>query len=447
MALPDLLAQLEESKFLHLFRQLAPIPDPEGHFGERFSGISVPLDLEDAELHLRPLEQESWGAGRNLLTANWFSHLAYCPVALRDQGAIESFIDGQLRRAFMNIRDDPDAVEAMNRRPGYRLLERLGVAEEKVAKWDGDALSVEYHVFTNLLYERSWDQFSRFCENATKLFVEVLGEKCAEAPEFDFASAHSLQRSAEEVEKALVELLNMPSNFYLVAREGHISVIPTTEHGAFLASGSGELDDRRHGLSAVISSSLSPERVPSLTALKDFEALLNDRMANERDLQAFFEQNPQFLFALDERYCEVRAHVSLLDGRDNRLIPDFMARVQDSNVWEVIELKQPRDCVQSHRDGKSKVSAAVARAVSETLRYREVFSTRDNRRRMTQQFGIAAYEPCMTVVIGRGRSRERLEWKSARPLLPSVEIVSYDYLFERARSCRAELDEALKHKS
>lgn len=446
MALPGLLSQLEESKFLHLFRQLAPIPDPEGHYGERFSGISVPLDLEDAEVHLRPLEQESWGAGPNLLTANWFSQLAYCPVALRDQAAVESFIEGRLRRAFMNIRDDPDAVEVMNRRPGYRLLERLGVAEKKVAKWDGDALSVDYYVFTNLVYERSWDQFSRFCEHARKLFAEVLGAKCAEAPEFDFASPHSLQRSAEEVEKVLVELLNMPSNFYLIAREGHISVIPTAEHGAFFASASGLSDDRRDGLSAVISSSLSPDRFPSLLALKDFEALLNDRRTNERDLQKFFEENPQFLFALDERYCEVRAHVSLLDSRDNQLIPDFIARVQDSNVWNVIELKQPRDCVQGHRAGRSRVSQAVARAVSEALRYREVFGTRENRSRMMRQFGIVAYEPCMTVVIGRGRSRERLEWRSASPLLPSVEIVSYDYLFERARSCRAELDAARKRK-
>ena len=34
---------------------------------------------------------------------------------------------------------------------------------------------MEYHVFTNLVYERSWDQFSRFCETANRLFEEILG--------------------------------------------------------------------------------------------------------------------------------------------------------------------------------------------------------------------------------------------------------------------------------
>jgi hypothetical protein len=469
--LANLLSQLEESKFLRLFHQFSPAPDPEGWEAEDFSSISVPLDLEDAEVHLRPIEGPAPRArAPNRLTASWFFQLAYSPVVLREEAAVEEFIAQNLKRAFINIRKHPDVLDVltqrspkrlldipedpyrdlMNRRSPKRLLERLGVPDGRVAHWDGyEPLNVQYWVYTNVLFDRdrAYEPWTRFCDNARQVFEEICGTNGGEVPEFDIATPYALERwASEDIERFLVDLLNTPSNFYLVAREGHISVIPNTEHGAFLATASGLPDDRSDGLSTVISSSLTADRVPSIIALKDFEALLNDRTADERDLQAFFEENPQFLFALDERYCEVRAHVSLLDRRDNRLIPDFMARIQDSNVWNVIELKRPRDCVQSHRGGRSKVSAAAARAVAEALRYREAFSTRDNRRRMAERYGISAYEPCLTVVIGRGRSRQRLEWDSVRAGLPSVEIVSYDYLFERARCCRAELDAARKDK-
>jgi len=51
------------------------------------------------------------------------------------------------------------------------------------------------------------------------------------------------------------------------------------------------------------------------------------------------------------------------------------------------------------------------------------------------RFGTAPYEPCLVLVIGRGRPDHRYEWKSARSGFPKVEIVSYDYLFERAQEC------------
>ena len=64
---------------------------------------------------------------------------------------------------------------------------------------------------------------------------------------------------------------------------------------------------------------------------------------------------------------------------------------------------------------------------------------RRNRMRVAERFGAAPYEPCLVLVIGRGRSTQKYEWQSVRLGFPKVEIVSYDYLFERARQCRAAL--------
>lgn len=51
MSLPELLSQLEESKFLRLFRYLNAVREHRP-WGRNIHGLSVPLDLVDAELSL-----------------------------------------------------------------------------------------------------------------------------------------------------------------------------------------------------------------------------------------------------------------------------------------------------------------------------------------------------------------------------------------------------------
>lgn len=46
-----------------------------------------------------------------------------------------------------------------------------------------------------------------------------------------------------------------------------------------------------------------------------------------------------------------------------------------------------------------------------------------------RRYGISAYDPCLVLVLGRGRER-RFEWTGRRAALPKVKIVSFDHLFE-----------------
>jgi len=175
--------------------------------------------------------------------------------------------------------------------------------------------------------------------------------------------------------------------------------------------------------------------------LSDFQALIDDKKTKEKDLQNFFVTNPEFLLLLNEKYCDLRPHVCLFDAKRERLVPDFMVRLQGSNVWDVIELKRPQHVLTTHTSGIEKVSASAARAVAELIQYRDFFGSRENRNRAKDRFGTAPYEPCLVLVIGRGRPDYRSEWRSRRAGLPKIQIVSYDYLFERARRCSAALSQ------
>jgi hypothetical protein len=90
-----------------------------------------------------------------------------------------------------------------------------------------------------------------------------------------------------------------------------------------------------------------------------------------------------------------------------------MLRVEDSDIWDIIELKRPQHSLTVRNQGTEKVSAAAARAIAELLQYRDFFSIRNDRRRIMHRFGTAPYEPCLVLVIGRGRSTERYEWRTA----------------------------------
>jgi hypothetical protein len=256
-------------------------------------------------------------------------------------------------------------------------------------------------------------------------------------PRFGIGTPETVAKNSEsELKPFILDLINTPSSYYFIAREGHVSVTPVIEHGIFLASNT-KLNDksRTSGLCTVVTSALSSENSRGAPGLSELKALIDSTSTKEQDLQVFFETNPQFLLGLDDRYCDIRPHVCLLDSRGERLIPDFMARVEDSNIWDVIELKLPQHSLMTRNKREAKPSAAAARGIMELLQYRDFFSVRQNRDKVKNRFEIAPYEPCLVLVIGRGQAGERYEWQSARTGFPCAKIVSYDYLFERAKQC------------
>jgi hypothetical protein len=81
----------------------------------------------------------------------------------------------------------------------------------------------------------------------------------------------------------------------------------------------------------------------------------------------------------------------------NRHVPDFMARIEDSFIWDVIELKRPQHHL-SRAVESDQPSAIAARGIAELVRYRDFFASRNNRARVSDVFGTAPYEPALVLV-------------------------------------------------
>jgi hypothetical protein len=425
----SLLSNLEESKFLRFFRHIEypEDPDPEDPDSSSARVTTLPLDLQGAEVHLMEVKDDLAGFG-----ACYFNQVVHLPTSLWCSEAMEEYFEDHLWRALANFKHRPDLTRKLDGTSTYEFYRDGGGPPQP------DILPEDYFFFTNICHEilRHGPQCPNgFESTARSLFTRVLSIPLERCPSIHITTPETILGgpAKSEVVHFLIDVANSPSSYYLLAREGQISVIPAVEHGLFFASSSEPTTFAGGGITAVAASAIPPSRLITSALISAFEHLLNARNIKEREIQEFIEVHPQLLSSLDEKYCEIRPHVCLYDATGERLVPDFMARIQDSNLWDVIELKLPSDVLTVNRHAAQKASAAVARGISELLRHRDYFSVRDNRRRVLDRLGTAPYEPGLVLIIGRGYSASRFEWRSVRAGFPRVQIVSYDYVFEHAR--------------
>jgi Domain of unknown function (DUF4263) len=423
--LVSLLSQLEESKFLRLFRFMASAATK----GADSTPIE-PVDLPNVEMQMKRVEASRYYDG-----ANWFFQIAHLPGSLWHHENIKAFIEKSLTEAFTDISRRDDLVGAML---GKNVFGRADKNSWPI-EWSG--YGSDYYFFTNVCGQALTDEYNNYyASRARALFTRIVGVEPTNNPRFGAGTPETfVSFDGERIKSFIVELLNIPSRYYLIAREGRISVAAVTEHGSFFASGGGGNQRSPHPFVATATSTVSKLTDITRQTLSDFEDLLNSRSVREADIQHFIADNHSLLFALDDRYCEVRPHVCLYDANGERLVPDFMVRLEDANIWHAIEIKMPRDSMTVKFNQQQRPSAQTARGIAELFNYRDYFGKRDNRARATRHFGAAPYEPCLVLVIGRDRSAEKYEWVSANRAFPKVDIISYDYLFERARECHARL--------
>lgn len=377
---------------------------------------SAPADLNNVEISVKKMGHIG---SMNSCVMSWIFQLAYLPVGLWGSGEEDRFLENSFRAAFASLAKHPDPEG---------LLRATYVDHEDKDGW-GDAGDTDYYLFTNIMHDTGEAEVARLVSRAQAMFVDALPR--LEAPRFGIATPQSMvDNSPEAIERFVIGLLREPSGYQLIARDGRITVSPFTEHGAFASARLGG------GPSLVTASSTlwAPDWIADAT-VSDFETLLNDPRVLERHIQRFLEENPRLLRGIDGRYCEARAHVGLVDADGERLVPDFMARIEGRDVWDVIELKLPKHPMLVNRGGRKTASAHATRAIMQLLQYRDHFARPDNRARLATTFPIAPFEPCMVVVIGRGSPDRRNRWRSSSLGIPDVTLVSYDYLLQRARAC------------
>ncbi len=168
--------------------------------------------------------------------------------------------------------------------------------------------------------------------------------------------------------------------------------------------------------------------------LGEFENLINDKSATESDVQNFFEKNPAFLAGFE--YSNIMPHLALVPEGDRKMIPDFFLEPIDADYMNIIELKKPFAKITTRKSNGSRVRLTqnVREGIAQLLEYRRFFEVRENRRLFVERYGVRAYRPMMTLIIGRDSEfRGKDEVVNLSEELPhDVELCTYDVLLRRA---------------
>ena len=414
----DLISQLEEAKFLQLFKHLLK----NSYVGSCIEGVPVPVP--NAELWYRVV----WPQGAtSVQSMGELFQIVHLPQSLWGKDVIEKTFLKNLRAALVSLRGMDAIRPVLGLSYSYLIDDKK--ESRKYEQYYRPSEGSTYYLFTNVDH----DYFLSYKDGqyvpseavnkiAKELFKDVLGISLGwvgfgvGTPRTAVSGAHS------EVEEAIVRLINTPSDYYLIARGGRICVVPETNRGLYFASDSTSktIGEASRGLCASLTGRLSKSVLIGAGKLEELESLINNRGVKERDIQAFLEDNPGFLFSLNERYCELRPQVGLVDKNDIELVPDFMARVEDTYIWDIIELKLPRHPIVIQRRGQARPSAIAAKAICQLLKYSNYFSVRRNRNKIHSEYGISAYEPALVLVMGRSPSRQVYQWESVKKEFPMV---------------------------
>ncbi|MEZ8842274.1 Shedu immune nuclease family protein, partial [Vibrio splendidus] len=187
-------------------------------------------------------------------------------------------------------------------------------------------------------------------------------------------------------------------------------------------------------------------------SLSEYEDMLNNADSYvEADWQRFFEANEWiFGYGLAYKYIEIlqrEAHISRSDlNGSNDVISDFL--LSDSRFTKIVELKTPKTSLFENRRNRAdswRLSTALTDAVSQILAQKANWELEGANTNYTSEGNLiheGAFDVECILVIGShssidGTDRQKLmkskTFELYRRNLRSIEILTYDELFERAK--------------
>ncbi len=96
-------------------------------------------------------------------------------------------------------------------------------------------LDGSYYLFTNISNGIDEDFLEEFSTQARRIADEVFGPDVSSRLGFGIATPAAISKvEPHELTAFTVDLINMPSSYYMLALEGRISVVPVREHGEFV---------------------------------------------------------------------------------------------------------------------------------------------------------------------------------------------------------------------
>lgn len=178
-----------------------------------------------------------------------------------------------------------------------------------------------------------------------------------------------------------------------------------------------------------------PTHIPVFAGneLEELERLVNQSSTTEYDLQRFFERYPKFLMTLG--YRDLHSQLTLVSETNSSLRPDFFAERFAGDFCDIIDLKKPNVKLVSGPARRRGFSYRMTLALNQLREYRDYFEDASNRRDFHERYGLNAYRPKITVVIGRAYDfRDEFERKQITDEYSHLDLVTYDDIINRIKS-------------
>jgi hypothetical protein len=187
--------------------------------------------------------------------------------------------------------------------------------------------------------------------------------------------------------------------------------------------------DNLHSILYVVSS----ETRALETAVEEMESLMNNCKSKEKDIQEFFERNPDFI--LNDEYKRAHPHLTLTKEGGTSLIPDFVLEPVDQNsLCDLLELKLPSARAFISQKNRARFSAGVLEACAQLRAYSDFFDEVKNRKSIQEKYGLLAYKPKMFVIIGRRGKLNPIDTRRITSDLPNLHLVTYDDITARMKA-------------
>ncbi|HVD41459.1 MAG TPA: Shedu anti-phage system protein SduA domain-containing protein [Solirubrobacterales bacterium] len=169
------------------------------------------------------------------------------------------------------------------------------------------------------------------------------------------------------------------------------------------------------------------------SAISELEYLINEPDVDESAIEELLTRNPLFLRGLNYTQAYHQVVLPLGDGRHYK--PDIIAEPADSDWWDIIDIKLPKEKIFVGRPGRIGISGAIREAASQLREYARWFDGGSVAKRVEERYKIRCHEPKQVVIIGRDpREFSEEQRRAARSAHPNLEIVTYDGLLKAAKN-------------
>jgi hypothetical protein len=167
------------------------------------------------------------------------------------------------------------------------------------------------------------------------------------------------------------------------------------------------------------------------TRIRSFAEMAKKEKVNERkDLQKFFEANPDFLY-FGSRYQRIIPQVKLPREGNSDLIPDFLLERVTDGFCDILDIKLPEKRMITGAKDRRAFSHQVDSAIAQVEEYQEYFDEKKNRDFIREKYKANICKPQILVLIGDSTNIDPEELRKIRQRrINEAEVITYSEIIK-----------------